>query len=69
MTERVLNQKELAEFVGVNRKTLWRWHREGNLPEPIFIHRLCKYWSESQAEQLKQMRVGQFSVPRGGAKS
>ena len=69
MTERVLNQKELAAFVGVSRMTLHRWELGGHLPTPVFMHGKNRFWTEQQAEQLKQMVFNKSSVLRRVTKS
>ena len=41
-----------AELGGITRTTLWRWRREGVLPEPVQI-RGRNYWRQSVIERVK----------------
>ncbi|KGE04546.1 helix-turn-helix transcriptional regulator [Pseudohaliea rubra] len=40
------------ELGGITRTTLWRWRREGLLPEPVTM-RGRNYWRASVIEQVK----------------
>ena len=34
---RVLRTAKVAELLGVNRATLWRWHTSGHFPSPLVL--------------------------------
>lgn len=44
---------QLAEFFGVSRATIWRWTKEGRLPQPVRISAGCTRWRLDQIELLQ----------------
>jgi prophage regulatory protein len=54
--ERHFRDREIAEAFGVSRNTVWRWVREGRLPEPVRISPGCTRWPQSDIDQLTQRK-------------
>ena len=40
----------LAKYFGVERTTIWRWTRQGRLPEPIKLSPGCTRWDLTKIE-------------------
>ena len=36
-TDRLLNVHEVARLFGVNKSSIWRWVKQGIIPEPIHV--------------------------------
>ena len=52
----LVTPKHMVKFYGVAPSTLWRWIKEGHVPEPIRIGRRT-YWEWGVIEQhLKRLR-------------
>lgn len=50
-SSRVVRPGELADRLGVSRVTLWRWHREGRLPQKHRIGPNVVGWLESEIDE------------------
>ena len=55
---RYISSAQLAERYGVNRSTIWRWHRRGVIPPPINISRSCTRWKLETIEAYDRAREG-----------
>ena len=44
--------KDIADAMGVSRNTVWRWVRDGRLPEPVRLSPGCSRWPESAIATL-----------------
>lgn len=53
-----LSDKELSERLEISRQTVWRWAREGNLPNPIKLGSNCTRWKLSDIEAWEAGKVG-----------
>lgn len=55
-----LSDRELAARYGVSRNTIWRWSREGRLPEPYRLGEAVTRWrlNEVLATEAALQRVG-----------
>jgi hypothetical protein len=56
---KIYRVKRLSELLDVNGSTIWRWRRNGTLPEPAFKQGNIQGWTEQQLEPLfKQFGLG-----------
>ncbi|PSW75481.1 AlpA family transcriptional regulator [Photobacterium sp. GB-50] len=46
MNKRLITQDELCELTSKGRITIWRWIKEGILPEPMRINGVVLGWEE-----------------------
>jgi predicted DNA-binding transcriptional regulator AlpA len=55
---RKLRKRAVAERYGVDRRTVDRWTRDGNLafPQPLYINK-TPYWDEAQLEAFERGRA------------
>jgi excisionase family DNA binding protein len=61
----LLSARDVAELCGVTRRTVWRWVREGRLPEPRRITASTVRWPADQVEEFIQQRTGGSDRGRG----
>ncbi len=50
--KQLLNDREVAEFFGVGRGTIWAWSRNGILPPPVAIGPRVKRWRISDLQAV-----------------
>lgn len=43
---RYLRPRDLAAALGIGQSTLWRWIREGRLPQGTRLSKRCTVWPE-----------------------
>jgi predicted DNA-binding transcriptional regulator AlpA len=46
-TDRLISRAALADKLGINRSTTYRWANDGFLPEPVLKHGKTVRWSEN----------------------
>jgi predicted DNA-binding transcriptional regulator AlpA len=51
----IFRPQRLSELLDVDRSTVWRWRRDGTLPEPIEIGSI-RGWTFAQIEHLLAQR-------------
>lgn len=54
---------EAARMLGVDRRTLQRWIRDGRIPAPVtqvLAGVQLKFWTERDLEKLKQYKAAQY---------
>lgn len=56
--DKFLNDKKIADALGIHRVTLWRWSREGKFPKPVKLTNGSTRWKESEIlNWQKQMEI------------
>lgn len=50
-TERFVRKKRLAQILGVSQTTIWRWVKEGKLPQGILLSKHCRVWRMSDVDE------------------
>ena len=50
MTQQYVRDTELAERYSISRSTVWRWTRNGLLPQPIQLSKACTRWRLDEIE-------------------
>lgn len=63
MGDRWLNKKQAAAKLGVCRKTLWKWLRDGVVPRPRRITDAYQGWPESVLDEWIRTRPEVEDVP------
>lgn len=48
---RIVRVAEAARRLGVNRSTLWRWVKDGLMPQPIHLGPAVRGWNQSDLER------------------
>ncbi|WP_202962190.1 helix-turn-helix domain-containing protein [Salinisphaera shabanensis] len=56
MTLRYERDRDLADRFLVSRNTIWRWAREGRLPQPVRLGPGCTRWRLSDVEAFVASR-------------
>jgi len=51
-----LSDKQVAQRYGVSRISIWRWHREGDFPQPVSLSPGCTRWKLSDIEAWEKSR-------------
>lgn len=51
-----ITDKYLSQLLDVSRQTVWRWVREGNLPQPLKLGPNCTRWKMSDIEAWEASR-------------
>lgn len=46
----LIKQKEVCQFTGKSRATIWRWTRNGNFPRPLRIGPNSIAWTQEQLD-------------------
>jgi transcriptional regulator with XRE-family HTH domain len=46
----MLTLEEVAERVGVSKATVYRWEKEGDVPQPLHLRKLCELFGKSAVE-------------------
>lgn len=65
MIKDIFTSKDLANFLGINQKTIYAWNFRGKLPEPDMIHGRQMYWTRESAEKiLKDFKAGELDIRR-----
>jgi predicted DNA-binding transcriptional regulator AlpA len=54
---RIYRKKRLCELLDIDNSTLWRWRRQGILPEPAFKAGGIEGWSEEQVASLFKQKT------------
>lgn len=54
MTDSYLNNQQVRERYKVSRSTLWRWVREGRLPEPVSIGPASVRWKLTDLQAFEE---------------
>jgi len=58
MAETYLSDNDLARRYGVNRLTVWRWHRErSDFPRVVRLTPGCSRWKLSEIEAWEAAKV------------
>ena len=58
MNDKLLDQKELAEYLGMSKVTVWKLQKEKDFPRPIVIL-TKKKWKRSEIDEyLERTREG-----------
>ena len=55
--DRPLNAKELADKIGVSRRTILNWHQDGVIPSQININRIIRFSLPDVIEALESKSV------------
>lgn len=55
----LVSDRELAQLVGVNPTTIWRWARTGLLPAPQRIGTRCTRWQLGGARKALALAMEQ----------
>lgn len=42
--ERLIRLPELVSLIGVKKSTIWKWVKQGNLPQPIKLSSRVTVW-------------------------
>ena len=69
---RFYKTSEVAKVVGVTKETLYKWLRQGKIPEPDRDYRNYRIWTEADIRnclKYKNRRVPGIKVVRGRASS
>lgn len=53
---RIVRPHRLAELLGVNPSTIWRWQQTGVLPPPIRVSDGVHGWLEAEISELLESR-------------
>lgn len=56
--DRIIRPRALADRLGVSVVSLWRWRRNGDLPEPIRISAGTVGWREAEIVAWLDRRAG-----------
>ena len=48
----MVSDREIAEVIGINPATVWRWSKAGRLPPPVKIGERCTRWSVGAVREL-----------------
>ena len=51
MARELLTSKDLAQRLGISRAVLYRWKRDGHIPQPIKIGRDLR-WPDTVVDQI-----------------
>lgn len=46
----LLKQKAVLRILGISRTTLWKWRRQGIVPEPYVVINGRNYWSQFEID-------------------
>ena len=57
--------RTLAKRWGVSRSTVWRWSRDGRLPQPVKIGN-CSRWTADQVQAFEQGLIDQLEAQAAG---
>jgi len=59
----LLSQTAVAKQIGVHRRTIRNWCRQGHFPKPLISKAKRKYWSSAQ---VAEFLAGKFSPTEEG---
>jgi prophage regulatory protein len=55
---KLLCEKEVCCAIGIHRKTLWKWRRDGKFPQPIQVGERAIRWDESDITAWLEAKKG-----------
>ena len=69
LTKPLMSAREVAEYLGVGLRTVWRWNALGNLPAPMRHGRVVR-WKRTEVEDFVKNSPGKrwTEHPRRAAK-
>ena len=56
---RLITINDVAERVGVSKRTVYRWINEGNFPTPMELSARIRKWTEQEVEDWIKKKVEQ----------
>ena len=56
-TGRLLSARDTAAFYGVSPATLWRWTKQGHIPEPVHIGRRVFWLREELHRHCESLKA------------
>jgi excisionase family DNA binding protein len=57
--ERWLSDRQAAERLGIHRKSVWQWVREGRFPAPVKLSAHTTRWRLSEIEAWERARASE----------
>lgn len=57
MSKRYVSVDQLAERYSVAHRTIWRWSKNGTLPEPVRMSGACTRWDLAEVEAKEAERA------------
>jgi len=60
--DRLIRPKELAQILGVSNQTIWRWRRESEIPEPIFLGPRMIAWEAKVIEKWLEEKRSETEI-------
>lgn len=49
--QKLIRMEALLKKLSISRTTVWRWVKQGHLPQPLRIGPNCVAWPESQIDE------------------